>query len=97
MPPPPPVSLICIKSLMAFWSPEVLIKRVGQREHKVSTEMSDASGEAPERLQRLTDVVSTVADVGRYLVHTLTIQNRQVLGECTGQFLINGPNQRHIC
>jgi len=41
----------------------------------------------------LTDVVSTVADVGRYLVHTLAIQNCQLLCESTGQLLIDGPDK----
>lgn len=42
----------------------------------------------------LTNVVSTVADVGGYLVHTLAIQHCQLLSESTGQLLIDGPGKK---
>lgn len=41
----------------------------------------------------LTNVVSTVADVGRYLIHALAIKNCQLLSERTGQLLIDGPDK----
>lgn len=44
----------------------------------------------------LTNIVSAVANVGRYLVYTLTVQNCQVLSEGTGQLLINGPDKTKI-
>lgn len=40
-----------------------------------------------------TDVVSAVADVGGDLVHPLAVQHRQLLGERTGQLLIDGPGR----
>lgn len=44
----------------------------------------------------LTNIVSAVANVGRYLVYTLAVQNCQVLSEGTGQLLINGPDKTKI-
>lgn len=38
----------------------------------------------------LTDIVSTVANVGRYLIHTLPIKSSHLLSKCTGQFLVDG-------
>lgn len=44
----------------------------------------------------LTNIVSAVANVGRYLVYTLAVQNCQVLSEGTGQLLINGPDKTKV-
>ena len=41
----------------------------------------------------LTNVVSTITDVGRNLVHPLTIQKCHLLSECTGQLLIDGSDK----
>lgn len=39
---------------------------------------------------RLTNIVSAVANVGRYLVHALAIKSSHLLSKRTGQFFING-------
>lgn len=40
----------------------------------------------------LTNVVSTITDVGRYFVHTLAIQKCHLLSERTGQLLVDGSD-----
>ena len=42
----------------------------------------------------LTNVVSTITNVGRYFLHTLAVQNSNLLGEGTGQLLVDGPGQQ---
>lgn len=109
MPPPPPVSLICIKSLMAFWSPG-REKRTQccvvfwsctflSRELVCFFQCWNCSWLTVHMCGELTDIVSAVANVGRYLVHTLAIKSSHLLSKCTSQFLVNGSVdiQTHIC
>lgn len=77
MPPPPPVSLICIKSLMAFWSPAITFGGWGGGGCSLRTICQDAytglrwlsimlKGTVFPHVYvcvLLTNVVSTVADV----------------------------------
>lgn len=85
---------------MAFWSPtDQRTQTTFQTCYALVTPESGPS--APLRDDglsrtcwcRLTDVISTITDVGRYLLHALAVQNGDLLGEGAGQLLVDGPGQ----
>lgn len=114
IPPPPPVSLICIKSLMAFWSPK--FQRI-QTFHDAEMNLSCTDFQhrfhyfqshhhsflrvhvgkrdvCVAQAALLTNVVSTVTNVGRYFVNALAVQNGAFLSEGAGQLLVDGPGKQ---